>query len=124
MKQTQNGGPSLEARWAVGKVQPKRVPLHISKVDDELGLYGSYSNKTGTAGAPVTSPGRQCGRCGWRTEKLNLPHTEREAQDCESNQRWNDDVLAEVASEEARRSCGRMMRRKNPLRIRRGRGRR
>ena len=36
-------------------------------------------------------------------QQLNLPHTEREAEKiAKSKQRWNDDVLAEIASEEAR----------------------
>ena len=108
MKLMTNGGPPLEARWANWvKFSVNGFPFYVSpKWDDELGLATWVFEQQLAPLVAQSQESWQAVRQVWLEEcgqQLNLPHTEREAEKiAKSKQRWNDDVLAEIASEEAR----------------------
>ena len=108
MKKMTNGGPPLEARWATWvKFSVNGFPFYVSpKWDDELGLATWVFEQQLAPLVHQSQESWQAVRQVWLEEcgqQLNLPHTEEEAQEIAgSKQRWNDEVLAEIASEEAR----------------------
>ena len=108
MKSMTNWGTPPEARWANWvKFTVGGHPIYISpKWDDELGLATWVYEQQLAPLVRDSLESWQTVRQVWLAEcgqPLNLPHTEREAEKIsKSKQRWHDDVLAEIASGDAR----------------------